>query len=110
MTRFITTALACSALWAALPALAQTATAPPPGERLDPLDASAPVPSALHRPALREYRRITDNPAVPWREANDQVERIGGWRAYAREAAAAARAAASPASAPAPGHSGHTRP
>ena len=25
-------------------------------------------------------------PPLAWREANDAVERIGGWRAYAREA------------------------
>lgn len=26
-----------------------------------------------------------DPPAIPWRDANQQVGRIGGWRAYARE-------------------------
>ncbi|MEO7244775.1 MAG: hypothetical protein ABIX12_06475 [Rubrivivax sp.] len=77
-----------------------------------------------YRSSLANYRRLGEvDPRVPWREANETVGRIGGWRAYAREASAsaapegtdpAARAAGMPASAasapssPMPaGHGGH---
>lgn len=50
---------------------------------------------------LAGYRRLAPAPAVGWREANDTVQRIGGWRAYARESAADAAPAA--ATAPGPG-------
>lgn len=39
------------------------------------------------------YRAYTDQSVGSWREANDEVGRIGGWRAYAREAAAVEGAA-----------------
>jgi hypothetical protein len=48
---------------------------------------------------------------VPWAQANETVNRIGGWRAYAREAQTPEPAAAPPgarvAPAPAPAHGGH---
>jgi hypothetical protein len=54
---------------------------------LDPLDAKAQVPAFVHRSSLSAYRPLSDeSEPVPWREANDRVGRIGGWRAYAREA------------------------
>jgi hypothetical protein len=76
--------------------LAPAQTAPP---RPDPADAKAPTGALVYRSALAAYRsHATPVPPLGWREANDAVERIGGWRAYAREASAA------PASAPsAPG-------
>ena len=52
----------------------------------DPLDAEATVPAVVYRSALTTYRRANDAKPVPWRAANDTVGRIGGWRAYAREA------------------------
>jgi hypothetical protein len=87
---------------AALPLAVMAQTAPP---RPSPLDAQAAVAPLTYRSSLADYRRTASEPApLAWREANDQVERIGGWRAYAREAAqpapAAASAPASPASAP----------
>lgn len=39
------------------------------------------------------YRAYTEQAVGSWREANDEVGRIGGWRAYAREAAPAEGAA-----------------
>jgi hypothetical protein len=68
------------------------------------------------RSAFEGYRRFADEPVADWRTANDRVGRIGGWQAYAREAAAAAQAAsaagarpapAAPASAPGAGHEAH---
>ncbi|MFT4193951.1 hypothetical protein [Ottowia sp.] len=58
--------------------------------------ASAP-PAA--RSAFEGYRAYAEPPAIDWRQANDTVGRIGGWRAYAREAQAA-----QPESAPAHDH------
>jgi hypothetical protein len=86
-------------------AVAQGATAARP----DPLDARAAVTPLVHRSALSDYRGGASAPALGWREANANVERIGGWRAYAREANApqaatpwaSAPAAAPPARAPA---------
>ena len=39
-----------------------------------------------YRSALEGYRPYTDEKTVNWKEANDATARIGGWRAYAREA------------------------
>lgn len=73
--------LLCGALFAALSA----AAAPPPA---DPADPRAPVPELRPKSALAGYRRLADEPPLPWREANDRVTRIGGWRSYLRESQA----------------------
>ena len=39
-----------------------------------------------YRSALEGYRPYTDEKTVNWKEANDTTARIGGWRAYAKEA------------------------
>lgn len=67
--------------------------------KVDPLDGSAPVPPVAHRSALTGYRANRDAAVGSWRTANDEVARIGGWRAYAREAAQEAPAAQPPANA-----------
>jgi hypothetical protein len=61
--------------------------------RSDPLDAKAPVPALKYQSALAGYRRLGDEKPIPWKEANETAGRIGGWRAYAREAQASAPAA-----------------
>lgn len=33
-----------------------------------------------------QYQPYKEQPLLPWREANDNVGKIGGWRFYAREA------------------------
>lgn len=84
-------------------------------ERPDPLDAQAPVPAAAYQSPLSGYRRLGEDKPVPWRAANETVNRIGGWRAYAREAqqpepaasTPAGRAAPAAAPATAPAHGGH---
>lgn len=84
-------ALAALALLAAAgPVRGQTETATP---RPDPLDARAAVPPVAHVSPLAVYRRAGELSVGSWREANDTVTRIGGWRTYAREAAAPAASA-----------------
>ncbi|HET9976874.1 MAG TPA: hypothetical protein VFQ20_05520 [Burkholderiaceae bacterium] len=83
MLSFLVRAAAVAAFVAA-PALA----APRP----DPADPAASTPRLEHRSALAGYQRHADTPAADWRSANQLVERIGGWRAYARESAPSASA------------------
>ena len=59
---------------------------PAPAARPDPLDAKANVPALSYRSPFSRYRGLSDDKPVSWREANDAVARIGGWRVYAREA------------------------
>lgn len=104
------------AAWALLfaAAVAQAQGTPLRAERPDPLDAQARVPVATHLSALADYRGLGDDQRVPWKVANETVNRIGGWRAYAREAqqpepaAAVPRpGAAAPADSDAASHRGH---
>lgn len=74
--------------------LAANAGAPTP---TDPANAEATVPPMVVPSAFGGHKRMADTPVVPWRAANDQTARIGGWRAYAREAQAPATAASAPA-------------
>lgn len=79
-------ALLCAAACAAaLPLTAQTA-APPPGPAPSPLDAKASVPAPSYASAFARFLRWGDDKPVSWRQANDTVNGVGGWRAYAREA------------------------
>ena len=84
-------ALLCAALTAAAQPLADTAakaaadTAPFTARR-DPLDPKAIVPKVSYNSAFTQYRSLGNDKPISWREANDTVTRIGGWRVYAREA------------------------
>jgi len=84
------------------------AAAPPPTP--DPADPQAAVPATVWRSALSRFRPGNDADARNWREANDEVTRIGGWRTYLREAHApeppAQDAVGAPPKPPA-GHGGH---
>jgi hypothetical protein len=64
---------------------AQAQTAPPPAGP-DPLDPQAKVPALLFESSFARYRRLAEGAPIAWREANDTVTRIGGWRVYLREA------------------------
>jgi len=66
--------------------LAAQAQAQPTTTRPDPLDPKARVPATRYESSLGQARRIGDDKPVAWREANEAVARIGGWRVYAREA------------------------
>lgn len=120
MVHSLLSRLAPAALFAA--AFAVQAQAAPAASRPDPLDPQSRVPALKYESSLGAQRRGADEPPVSWREANDRVARIGGWRVYAREAqqpepgVTAPASPASPASAgaakpmPRHDHSGHTQP
>jgi hypothetical protein len=76
------------ALALGVPVAAQTA---------HPADATATVPPPTYRSAFTGYKRLSEPPPADWKAANQNVERIGGWRAYAREANAPSPAASAPA-------------
>jgi hypothetical protein len=110
--RWLTPATLCALAFAA------TAQTPPSAARkADPLDASVAVPAVAYESALSRYRRAGEGKAIPWRVSNDTAARIGGWRAYAREAQQPDTAPSVPATAPAKadpkampmpqGHGGH---
>lgn len=61
--------------------------------RPDPADPAASTPKPQHRSALADYKRHLDAPPAEWKASNQLVERIGGWRSYAREAAPGAASA-----------------
>jgi hypothetical protein len=68
----------------ALPAMAQVNTPPAPPA---PTTAQA-VPVALPYPSAFEgYQSFTEEKVRPWKESNTTVEKVGGWRAYAKEVA-----------------------
>lgn len=100
--------LACAliaAAWATAPTLAQPrppATAASTVPRADPMDAQAEVPTLVHESAFLRYRRLGADRPLGWREANDTVGRIGGWRTYAREAQAPTGAGSAPPATPGP--------
>lgn len=100
----VVTLLAAASL---ISSIAHAQGAPGRTERADPLDPQARVPAITHSSPLAGYRRLGDDKRVTWPEANETVNRIGGWRAYAREARQPDPAAPAPAprgtSAPAPG-------
>ena len=93
----------------------------------DPTDEKNTVPPVLYQSPFRDYRPLGEDKLIPWKAANDEVGRIGGWRTYAKEAQDAAAsvnpaAPATPAKAPPspakppvmeapakpkPGHEGH---
>ncbi len=50
----------------------------------------APVAALSYRSVFSDYKRLenfTEPKPTAWKLANDKVEKIGGWREYAKEAA-----------------------
>ena len=84
-TRFFMAACSLASL---LGMAAHAQPAAPP----EPLPTTQPL---AFQSALQGYQRYTDDKIVNWKAANDTTARIGGWRAYAKEASA-------PAATPAP--------
>lgn len=71
----------------------------------DPGDPKAAVPPVRYESAFARYRPNAEAEVGAWRDANDNVGRIGGWRVYGREAIAEPKAEHPPA----PGLSGNGR-
>lgn len=44
-----------------------------------PVDA----PAVAYESAFKGYRKLEDQPVASWRDANDLVHRLGGWKAFA---------------------------
>lgn len=56
-----------------------------------------PPPKLQYRSVLSQYQAFNEQPVAPWRETNETVEKIGGWRVYAKEARQAVPADKAPA-------------
>lgn len=52
----------------------------------NPADEQNIVPPVIYQSPFRDYRPIGEDQPIPWKAANDEVRRIGGWRVYAKEA------------------------
>lgn len=78
-------------------------------ESPDPLDAEATTPALDYQSPLGPYQRLGDQQLQDWREANELVGRIGGWRTYAQEpwAQPADSAAEAPAETAGANHDAH---
>ena len=64
---------------AAVPAFGQSRATPAQS------DGPASLVELTYRSSFDNYQRYTDEKVGSWRDANDTVGRIGGWRAYAKE-------------------------
>lgn len=89
---------------AALPALAALSLS---ARGAAPAVATLPVPGLAFESALQGYPFFVDQAVMSWRDANDTVGRIGGWRSYAREAAQAEAARPSGPATSQGAHGGH---
>lgn len=113
MYRFVLVAWTLSIAGAAPQVWAQPASG---SAEADPQDAQASVPRLIYQSPLVNYRGLSEEQVASWKETNDKVGRIGGWRAYAREAqepespsdsAPATADTVAPAEAAKPMHGGH---
>lgn len=73
--------------WWLLAALAAGNAVAQERKRPDPADPRAASQAPAYRSAFEGYRRIEEPRRIPWREANDEVERVGGHIGILREQA-----------------------
>ena len=78
--------LVVAGLLAGIPSAQAETPSVPSRQRSDPSDANAAVPTANYQSAFGQYERRNADPPISWKSANDEVAKIGGWRAYAKEA------------------------
>jgi hypothetical protein len=71
---------------AGLTLLAPVAWAQPDLRKTDPMDAAVSVPPVRYDSPFAHYRAYAEQEVAQWKATNDNAGRIGGWRAYAREA------------------------
>lgn len=74
--------------WIWLAALAAGSAAAQSAARPDPADPAVRVPETAYRSAFEDYRRHDLSKQTPWREANDEVGRIGGHTGVLRDPSA----------------------
>ncbi len=58
------------------------------GNAKDASSTQAPSTPVVYKSPFSDYHPLGEDKRTPWKAANDEVGRIGGWRVYAREAAA----------------------
>ena len=86
MPQFVIQCLATACWVFAGTAFAQQAPSPTSSPTLPAQDAAS---STVYRSAWSGYRPFADEKVISWKDANDEVLRIGGWRAYLRESQSA---------------------
>lgn len=70
----------------------------------------SPVQEPVYQSVFEGYQTISEPKLTPWRAANDTVRDVGGWRAYAKEAAAANATATTAAPQPSTSPTGAPKP
>ena len=105
------------ALWTNTAAIGQTASTDSTASRPAAASTVTSSAAATYRSTFEDYKPYTDEKVINWKQANDNTGRIGGWRAYAKEAQQPAQALqqpeapTTPALAPKPNpHAGHGKP
>ena len=81
------TAIATLNVSAQTPAAAPKAPASAASAAGTSTEARPQTPPGSYRSAFEGYQPFTEESVRPWRESNDTVGTVGGWRAYAKEAA-----------------------
>ena len=56
-----------------------------PSDPLPPKVKSAELVFLEYKSSFSTYQAYADQPIISWRNANDTVGKIGGWRSYAKE-------------------------
>ena len=69
-----------------------------------------PMQEPVYQSVFEGYQAISEPKLTPWRAANDTVRDVGGWRAYAKEAAAANATATTAAPQPSTSPTGAPKP
>lgn len=67
-----------------------------------PTQATDKPDSSAFRSVFDGYRPYSEEKTIDWKQANELTARVGGWRAYAKEANSAESAPLTPAAATAP--------
>ena len=57
-----------------------------PSQSTPPPAAASQPAASVFRSAFEGYQPYTEQKMAPWKQANENVGQIGGWREYAREA------------------------
>lgn len=102
------------ALWLAIasPLTAATVYAQTVADPTGPSAAPSILSPGAYQSALDGYQPYREEKPQPWKQANDTVGKVGGWRAYAKEAAEPASQGGTVSAPPgaANPHAGHGKP